>query len=457
MKKSFDYYRKGHLLKLDKDNSEKIILSESFAMILEKEKEKFWLFLGRSGLEQSIKSIDFSQFTEVQLIGGLELGKVSSDLKKELVGLKKFFANQDIPVRPIHFCVQDILEIDFQNPITIKQKKLSGPFLTLVDDSKTFLKLAKRELEEQIEGDYEILSSSNPMCALELSTHHQNKMIITDINMPYMEGDQLAAIAGHYRPVLLMSGEVEGDSEKVVNVLDQGVVDFVSKDKISTDLMRTKIEGLLTSKNVNLFECTSRKKSEPKHRYPIDLHVIGISTGGVQTLEYLFDRLKSVTCPIVIVIHMPGTYTEYFCDRLINKYKNLNFQYVDGATQISESKIYLLGGNQHYKITSAEERKKWKIKPYSQQKVQGYCPNIDFFFESLAEHNCKNISAGLLTGMGKDGAKGLRAIEQKQGFVFCQDEISSIVYGMPKAGVEFCPDSEVLDLEQIARWLSSRF
>ncbi|NQZ02942.1 MAG: chemotaxis protein CheB [Bdellovibrionales bacterium] len=181
---------------------------------------------------------------------------------------------------------------------------------------------------------------------------------------------------------------------------------------------------------------------------------IGTSTGGVQTLEAILRELGPLPFPVFVMIHMPGQFTREFAKRLNSTYSAFEVIHVERDTQMEKKAVYLGCGDNHFMIFEGEGG--FKIKVVHGEKVKGFCPNIDFAFKSLAKNKCRRVGAGILTGMGRDGAQGLLEIKDAGGFTYCQDEDTSVVYGMPKAAKEIGAQQAILNPKQIARWFNDR-
>jgi two-component system chemotaxis response regulator CheB len=153
---------------------------------------------------------------------------------------------------------------------------------------------------------------------------------------------------------------------------------------------------------------------------------MGASTGGVEALKEVLTNLPATLPPIVITQHMPPLFTKSFADRL-NKSCAINIcEAEDGAT-LKNGHAYIAKGGLHMLVKGNT------IKLQDGEAVSSHKPSVDVLFESIAAADGKHTLGIILTGMGKDGAKGMLALKQAGAFTIGQDEASSLVYGMPKA------------------------
>jgi len=180
---------------------------------------------------------------------------------------------------------------------------------------------------------------------------------------------------------------------------------------------------------------------------------IGSSTGGVQALEEIFKKLKKNHAPIVVTQHMPEGFTKSFAKRITNLYKNTFVKEAEDFDELERGKILLAPGNKHMEVARRGDGFIVVLRDYP--KVNGHKPSIDVLFESVAREVGKRAVAFLLTGMGKDGAYGLKKIREAGGITYAQDEKSSVVYGMPKVAKEIGAAQYIVSLEDIPKIINA--
>ena len=150
---------------------------------------------------------------------------------------------------------------------------------------------------------------------------------------------------------------------------------------------------------------------------------------------------------VVITQHMPPGFTRSFAERL-DRLTRLSVSEARDGDRILPGHALVAPGDHHMEVQRSGAN--YVVRLNRQAQVNGHRPAVDVMFESLARCAGRNLLAGLLTGMGKDGARGLLAIRQAGGYTLAQDEATCVVYGMPREAVELGAAEDVLPLERIA-------
>ncbi len=184
-----------------------------------------------------------------------------------------------------------------------------------------------------------------------------------------------------------------------------------------------------------------------ERRIPPSVIAIGISTGGPNALAQLFGALKApLGVPLLIVQHMPPTFTRILADRLTQISGQLVQEGVDGAP-VTGSGIWIAPGGWHM-VLSRESGK--LLLRLNQEPLENSCrPAVDPLFRTVASAVGSSALALVMTGMGQDGLKGAEAIRAAGGQIWAQDEASSVVWGMPGAVAKAGGADRVLPLERI--------
>ena len=185
----------------------------------------------------------------------------------------------------------------------------------------------------------------------------------------------------------------------------------------------------------------------------IELIAMGASTGGTEALLAVLKELPGNLPPIVITQHMPPVFTEMYAERLNRLCAMEVREAKDGDELYSGLCLIAPGGLQmrvHKDVLGA------RVSCTEEEKVSGHCPSVDVLFHSVAEQYEASAIGILLTGMGKDGAKGLLAMHEKGAYTLGQDEKSSVVYGMPMEAYKLGAVSQQGNLEQIPQYLLQR-
>ena len=185
----------------------------------------------------------------------------------------------------------------------------------------------------------------------------------------------------------------------------------------------------------------------------IELIAMGASTGGTEALLAVLKELPGNLPPIVITQHMPPVFTEMYAERLNRLCAMEVREAKDGDELYSGLCLIAPGGLQmrvHEDVLGA------RVSCTEEEKVSGHCPSVDVLFHSVAEQYEASAIGILLTGMGKDGAKGLLAMHERGAYTLGQDEKSSVVYGMPMEAYKLGAVSQQGNLEQIPQYLLQR-
>jgi len=182
------------------------------------------------------------------------------------------------------------------------------------------------------------------------------------------------------------------------------------------------------------------------------LIAVGASTGGVEALVAVLSRFPADTPPTVVVQHMPEHFTASFAARLHGVCAARVAEAWDGAP-LERGAIYIApGGPAHLEVQWTAQR---RVRLIASAPVNRHRPSVDVAFHSIVREGVPGVAAALLTGMGRDGAAGLRAIRDAGGRTVAQDEASSTVYGMPKAALELGAVDHGTPLDAIAEAIFS--
>ncbi len=250
-------------------------------------------------------------------------------------------------------------------------------------------------------------------------------------------------------PVIIISSYVKQESEKILSCLAKGAIDIIEKPteqsfKASFDLLKNS----LLKKVRYIYNNTSKIKDiNYENNTKVDYILIGASTGGTKAIELIISSLKKFNkTTIFISQHMPPKYTKTFASRLNEIGKNPVKEACDGE-KIEKGTIYIAPGGANMTILDN------KIKLYD-AKDYIVSPNIDVMFESFVPYANKSCGI-LLTGMGNDGAIGLKKLHDENSITVIQDERTSVVYGMPKAAAELFIVDYVLPIYLIPHFINS--
>ncbi len=181
------------------------------------------------------------------------------------------------------------------------------------------------------------------------------------------------------------------------------------------------------------------------------LIAIGSSTGGTEALVNIISNLNTDMPPIVIAQHMPSMFTNSFANRL-NSLSNLNVVEAKEGDVLNKNMVYIAPGK-HMLISLKNSRPTLSI--IGNVKGQLYTPSVDLLFNSLNNvFNCKQVVGIILTGMGKDGSKGLKTLKDNGSTTITQEKNSCVIYGMPKEAFDIGASTYSMNLKEIYTYLN---
>lgn len=331
----------------------------------------------------------------------------------------------------------------------------------IVDDSATAREIIKTALSKDKEIQV-IGTAPDAFIARDMIVKLCPDVICLDVEMPRMDGITFLKKIMTYlpTPVIMVSSLTQKGAQTTLDALSFGAFDYVAKGHSNIYDGDDRFEKELISKvksaskiNINLLKMRmqNNKKASPKTDYVLKettkkIVAIGSSTGGTVALQELLCDLPRNFPGIVIVQHMPGTFTNSFATRL-NGLCNIDVKEAKDGDIIQMGKALLANGSYHIKII--QKGGNYYVKYYEGDLVSGHKPSVDVLFNSAAKSAGKNAIGIILTGMGKDGAKGMLAMKNAGAKTIAQDEKTSVVYGMPKAAFELGATDYVLPLDKI--------
>jgi two-component system chemotaxis response regulator CheB len=323
----------------------------------------------------------------------------------------------------------------------------------LVIEDSAFM---RKVLSEILNDDAEINvvdTAINGMEGVRKSLLLKPDVITMDIEMPYMDGIEAVKtiMAKNPTPIIMISAYTKKGAQKTIEALIAGAVDFVEKPggPISLNIRNAReeiIKKIKVASKANLKVATKSKKINLNREKMSDtLVIIAASTGGPKIITSIFKKLPSdFPAPIVVVQHMPVAFTKEFAQRL-NQSSPLSVSEGKDGALLKKGKAFIAPGGFHLELDD-DRRIKLSKKPA----LHGVRPSADITMNSASEKFDGNLIGVVLSGMGKDGAIGVRNISKRGGFIIAQDKDTSVVYGMPKAAVESGCVNLVLPSHEIA-------
>ena len=281
-------------------------------------------------------------------------------------------------------------------------------------------------------------------------------LILMDMIMPAKNGVEASRTIMSETPcaILIVTASVTDNASMIFEAMGCGALDVVqtpfsgvenSQHDLSNFLKKIKIiNSLVHSDKEKIAPNSSATKINNSEEFK-KIVVLGASTGGPGVLATILSMMpKDFPAPIIIVQHVDSSFTENFANWL-DKQSKLNVRIAE-KDDLPKAGLVLVAGKSEHLVMNANQRL-----IYSEEfKDLVYKPSVNVFFESIAKNWNGQIVAGLLTGMGKDGAQGLSDIHKLGGHTITQTKETCAVYGMPKAADDIGASLESLDPEKIA-------
>ncbi len=318
---------------------------------------------------------------------------------------------------------------------------MSRPVTVLVvDDSPTMRGLITAALRRDPEIEV-VGSAADPLEAREAIKRLNPDVITLDVEMPNMNGLEFLEKIMRLRPmpVVMVSTLTQAGADVTVAALEIGAVDAVGKPVDGTPAAVAFAELAQKVKTAAASRVRARGDAPPAppaaaadyRPDPDHILAIGASTGGVEALITILTGFPEACPATVITQHMPATFTRSFAARLDKMCAPHVSEAEDGAP-LRPGHVYIApGGEAHLEVAGASPR----CRLTRDEPVNGHRPSVDVLFDSVARTR-RPMTGVILTGMGKDGARGLLAMRQAGARTLGQDEASCIVYGMPRAAFE---------------------
>ena len=344
----------------------------------------------------------------------------------------------------------------------------------VVDDSALMRKL----LTELLNGDPEIEVVGTAMdayAAREKIKKLKPDVLTLDVEMPKMDGVTFLSnlMRLHPLPVVMISTLTTQGADLTMRALSLGAVDFVSKPKVDVahsiddyaEEIRRKVKTA-SKACVDTLARMARKGTSEQARPLVSRSVngassgksgnyrstdrviaIGASTGGTEAIKEVLVNLRA-DCPgIVIAQHIPPVFSRSFAERM-NQCSPLIVSEASDGEQVRPGHAYVAPGGRHLEVVRDGARYRCRLS--DKEPVNRHKPSVDVLFDSAASSAGKNSIGVILTGMGKDGALGLKRMRDSGAITIAQDEDSSIVWGMPGSAVKVGSVDKIIPLQHIA-------
>lgn len=338
----------------------------------------------------------------------------------------------------------------------------------VVDDSA----VVRQALAHMLAGnaDVELIGSApNPLLAIDMMRRNPPDVLLLDIEMPGMDGLTFLRqiMASNPIPTVICSTLSTDGSKVALEALSAGAVAVLAKPKLGLKqfLDESRREMIQTLKTAARSKPRSRpaqldaavsKPAQTKASVLGSVHafamnkpvVIGSSTGGTQALELVLTSLPADAPGIAITQHMPEKFTAMYAKRL-DGICAMNVREARDGDRLERGVVLIAPGGLHMQLRKSAGQ--YFVHILDGPPVNRHKPSVDVLFRSASECAGRDVLGMLLTGMGDDGARGMKVLHDGGARTVAQNEETCVVFGMPKEAIKLQAVDEILPLEQMAR------
>lgn len=312
--------------------------------------------------------------------------------------------------------------------------------------------------------DLEIVGgAADPYVANRMIAELKPDVFTLDIEMPRMNGITFLRLLQqhHPLPVVIISSIAQRQSDAALQALEAGAVEVLAKPASSTAIgelaqqLPRCVKAAAASRRQVLAPNTAERAAVPvraaRTAYdPRQVVVLGASTGGVRALGIVLEGLPAGLPGICIAQHIPAGFSRAFADRL-NGRCQYEVREAEHGDLVLPGQVLVAPGDEHMSLRWVGGR--YRVALDSSAPVNFVRPSIDVLFESAAECAGRHAVAALLTGMGRDGAQGLKRLREAGAHTLAEAEETCVVFGMPRAAQELGAAERMLPLGEIAAGL----
>jgi two-component system, chemotaxis family, protein-glutamate methylesterase/glutaminase len=347
-----------------------------------------------------------------------------------------------------------------------------GKIKVLIVDDSAVVRQVMTSLLSKESGIQVLGAASDPIFAMTKMNQDWPDVVLLDVEMPRMDGITFLKKIMSVRPtpVVICSTLTEKGAETSMQALAAGAIEIVTKPKVGLKEFLTEDTALIVNAIKAAAQANMRHMKAVTHvRGPVKLSqeparpsetsvrtigtttdrfvAIGTSTGGTQALQTVLTQLSRVSPGIVIVQHMPEKFTGAFAARL-NNMCEIEVLEARQGDRIIPGRALIAPGGKHMavKLSGAQ----YQVEILDGPPVNRHKPSVDVLFRSVAKYAGKNALGIIMTGMGDDGARGLKEMYDVGARTVAQDEQSCVVFGMPKEAIKLGAADKVVPLSAIA-------
>ncbi len=334
----------------------------------------------------------------------------------------------------------------------------------VIDDSAVVRKVMSTVLDR--DPDIRVIGTApDPIFALEKMRREWPDVVTLDIEMPRMDGITFLRqlMAEHPTPVVICSSLTTDGAETTLQALAAGAVAIITKPGLGVDdFLHSASDDLIAAvksaarANMGAVQRSAQLRTQahapaaaPSAMAQTTERIvaIGTSTGGTVALEVVLTELPRVSPGIVIVQHMPEMFTAAFAARL-DGLCEISVQEARNGQRVLPGQALIAPGGKHMQLVRSGAQYQVEVK--DGPPVNRHRPSVDVLFRSAAKYAGKNAMGIIMTGMGDDGARGLKEMHDAGAYTLAQDEASCVVYGMPREAVKHGAVDRSLPLSAVA-------
>lgn len=345
------------------------------------------------------------------------------------------------------------------------------PLHVLVVDDSAVVRQAMTAVLSQERG-VTVAVANDPLIAMDKMRERRPDVIILDLEMPRMDGLTFLRkiMAEDPIPVVICSSLGERGSDAALRAVEEGAVEVVAKPQLGIRDFLYESAILL----IDTVRAASRARVSPTSRRPAQagaipakltadavlkpaptsalritsdkIIAVGASTGGTEALREILEEMPPGAPAMIIVQHMPEVFTAAFARRL-DQICRIEVKEAENGDRVIGGRALIAPGNRHTLLRRSGAH--YVAEVTNGPLVSRHRPSVDVLFRSVAQAAGPNSVGVILTGMGDDGAEGLREMKQAGAFTIAQDEASCVVFGMPKEAIARGGVDEVTQLSRI--------
>jgi two-component system chemotaxis response regulator CheB len=343
-------------------------------------------------------------------------------------------------------------------------KKIS---VLIVDDSAVVREVVARAITA--DPGMEVMgAASDPLFAMTRMKLRWPDVIVLDIEMPRMDGVSFLRkiMAEHPTPVVICSSLAEAGARVTMEALEAGAVSIITKPKMGLkgfleDSSNDICQAVRAAAKANLRALVAQTPVPARlsadamlapagagamARTTDRVVAVGTSTGGTQALEAVLSRLNAACPGLVVVQHMPEKFTGMFAARL-NSICQVEVREAQSGDRVMPGRVLIAPGGRHMMLKRSGAQ--YLVEVADGPLVNRHKPSVDVLFRSVAKFAGANALGIIMTGMGDDGARGLKEMQDAGARTLAQDEASCVVFGMPKEAIKLGAADRILPLTGI--------